>query len=155
MSFQGKRISHEYTQNNRGSAEEVFRLLCPVREADWVPGWNCRLIYSSSGVAELGCVFVTSGDDGSETTWIVTAYDPVSFRIEFAWVNPGVVAAQIQIRLERKSIEETLARIQYIYTGLSERGNEEVDRYDEQWFGEKMQVWEKAINHYLATGSRI
>jgi hypothetical protein len=42
--FQGKRITHEYTQNNVAPPEKVFPLLCPVREADWVPGWQYRLI---------------------------------------------------------------------------------------------------------------
>ena len=27
----------------------VFPLLCPVREAEWVPGWTVRMIHSASG----------------------------------------------------------------------------------------------------------
>jgi hypothetical protein len=158
--FQGKRVVHEYNQRNAAPPERVFPLLCPVREADWVPGWQYRLIYSESGVAEGGCVFITPNEDGSETTWVVTDYDPASFRIAFAWVNPGLAAAQIRISLSRRSggnasLDETSAHIQYAYTGLSIEGNREVERYDQQWFGHKMQSWEAAINHYLQTGRRI
>jgi hypothetical protein len=94
--FQGRRFTHEYT-HNVAPPETVFPLLCPVREADWVPGWRYRLIYSESGIAEYGCVFITPNEDGTETTWVVTDYDPPSFRIAYAWVNPGLVAALDQI----------------------------------------------------------
>lgn len=153
--FHGKRVTHVYTQTNLAAPEQVFPLLCPVREADWVPGWEYRLIYSESGLAESGCVFVTPNQDGSETTWVVTEYDSVMFRIGFAWVNPGVVAAEIRIWLEPNSAGKTTAHIDYTYTGLSVEGNREVERYDEKWFQHKMQSWEAAINHYLRTGKRI
>jgi hypothetical protein len=158
--FQGKRITHEYTQNNLAPPEKVFPLLCPVREADWVPAWQYRLIYSESGIAECGCVFITPNEDGTETTWMVTDYDPASFRIAYAWVNPGLVAAQIRICLSRSSGAQTspghtTALIQYTYTGLSTEGNREVERYDRKWFRHKMQSWEAAINHHLQTGKRI
>jgi len=153
--FEGKRVTHEYTQTNAAPPEKVFPLLCPVREADWVPGWQYRLVYSESGVAEYGCVFITPNEDGTETTWVVTDYDPASFRIAFAWVNPGLVAAQIRISLSKKSPDSTHAHIRYSYTGLSPEGNREVKRFDESWFQHKMQSWEAAINHYLQTGKRM
>jgi len=153
--FQGKRRVHEFTQTNAAPPQEVFPLLCPVREADWVPGWQHRLIYSESGVAEAGCVFITPNDDGSETTWVITEYDPAAFTIAFVWVNPGLVAAQIRIVLGPRPAGETAAHIRYTYTGLSPQGNQEVKRYDENWFRHKMKSWEAAINHYLKTGKQI
>jgi hypothetical protein len=155
MNFQSKRVNHRFTQTNSAPPEKVFPLLCPVREADWVPGWQYRLIYSQSGVAEAGCVFTTPNDDGSETIWIVTEYDPAAFMIAFAWVNPGLVTAQISIRLEAKAVHETTAHLHYTYTSLSEQGNSEVERYDAAWFEHKMRSWEAAINHYLRTGKLI
>jgi hypothetical protein len=152
--FKSRRATHQYTQTNFASPETVFPLLCPVREAEWVPGWQCRLIYSKSGVAEAGCVFVTK-EDGREITWIVTEYDPVALRIGFVWVNPGMVVTQIRIELEAVVPLKTFARIQYTYTGLSPEGNGEVEGYDERWFRKKMQSWEAAINHYLRTGKLI
>ncbi len=158
--FQGKRITHEYTQNNVAPPEIVFPLLCPVREAEWIAGWHYRLIYSESGVAEFGCIFVTPNESGTETTWMVTDYDPASFRIAYAWLNPGLVAAQIRIGLSRISggqsaASHTHAFIQHIFTGLSAEGNREVERYDQKWFQHKMKSWEMAINHYLQTGKRL
>jgi len=154
MNFSGKRVTHEYVQNNVASPERVFPLLCPVREAEWVPGWNYRIVYSKSGVAELGCVFTTE-ENGRQITWVVTEYDPAERRVGFVWVDAGRVCTQIRIVLSSQGESNTAARIQYTYTGLSEEGNREVERFDEKWFQGKMQGWEAAINHYLKTGRLI
>ena len=152
--FRGTRVTHQHTQTNQASPEKVFPLLCPVREADWVPGWRYRLIHSQSGIAELGCVFTTPNDDGSESTWLCTEYEPARFRIAYAWVTPGLVACHIQIQLE-PAAGSTTCHIAYTYTGLSPAGNQEVDRFTVDWFRAKMEGWEKAINHYLRTGQVI
>jgi hypothetical protein len=154
--FRGSRILHDYTQTNCAAPGRVFPLLCPVREADWVPGWDYTLIYSQSGVAELGCVFTTPNQHGPETTWIVTEYDPSAFRIAFLWIWPGMVATQIRISLRPgESAGTTESLVSYTYTGLSPEGNREIARYDEAWFRGKMQSWEKAINHYLKKRCRM
>jgi hypothetical protein len=150
--FRGARVVHQFTQTNQAPPEQVFPLLCPVREADWVPGWKYRLIYSQSGVAELGCVFTTPNDDGSECTWLCTDCDPAHFRIAYAWITPGLVACQITIQLEPGPSGTTRAHIGYTYTGLSPAGNQEVERFTPDRFRTKREGWEKAINHDLATG---
>ena len=150
-----RRVTYEYTQTNNAPPETIFPLLCPVREADWVPGWQYRLIYSKSGVAEAGCVFTTPNGDGTESTWLVTEYDPARLRIAFTWVKPGQVAAQITISLHKNSEGNTTAVIRYTYTGLSATGDQEVENYDKKWFEHKMKGWEAAINHYLRTGKAI
>jgi len=120
-----------------------------------VPGWQYKMIYSKSGMAEAGCVFTTPNGNGTETTWLVTEYDPATFRIAFSWVKPGEVAAQIAISLNKNPEGNTTALIRYAYTGLSATGNQEVERYDQKWFEHKMKGWEAAINHYLRTGKAI
>jgi hypothetical protein len=153
--FAAKRVSHEYTQTNDAPPEKVFPLLCPVREADWVPGWQYRLIYSRSGFAEDGCVFSTPNDAGSETIWMVTHYDPAAFAIAYAWVQPGMIATQLRISLAPAPDGKTSARIRYLYTGLSLAGNTVLDHYSPEWFHGKMKSWESAINHFLRNGSLI
>jgi hypothetical protein len=153
--FRGRRVVHEYTQTNDAPPEKVFPLLCPVREAEWVPGWRYQLVYSRSGVAEGGCVFTTPNEDGSVTTWMVTGYDPAEFHIAFSWVHPEVMAAEISIALTPKSDHKTCARIRYAYTGLSPAGNQKIESYDRTWFEQKMLGWEAAINRYLAMGTRV
>lgn len=159
--FRGNRVVHEFTQTNPAPPEKVFPLLCPVREADWLPGWQYRLVYSDSGVAELGCIFITSnpssapGVPASETTWIVTDYDPAAFRIAYLWMNPGRVIAELVIQLTRSGGEETRSHIRYRYTGLSPEGNRELEGYDKEWFERRLRNWETTINHYLKTGTKM
>jgi len=86
---------------------------------------------------------------------LVTHYDPVRYTIAFAWVEPGTVAAQIRISLAPAPGGKTSAHIRYLYTGLSLAGNATLERYTAEWFREKMQGWETAINHYLRTGKLI
>lgn len=75
--FTAKRIVRSYRQAINAPAEEVFPLICPVREAEWLDGWDYRMVYSESGIAEEGCVF-TSHHPGeeSDTIWIITQHDP-------------------------------------------------------------------------------
>jgi hypothetical protein len=158
--FKADRIVHEFIQTNPAVPEKVFPLLCPVREGDWLPGWQHKLIYSDSGVAELGCVFTTPNPPGSavqgqaaaETTWIVIDYDPAAYRIAYLWINPGRVITELRIQLASGENGGTRTRIRYRYTGLSPEGNRELEHYTQTWFEANMTNWETTINHYLRTG---
>ena len=152
-SFKSYRVAHEYIQSNPASPERVFPLLCPVREAEWIPGWRYKLIYSDSGVAELGCVFTTQDptveaakysshsnerdSSAPEITWICTDYDPVSFRIGYVWVKPRRVATELRIQLARTEDGNARSHIRFRYTGLSDEGNREVESSDRSWFESK------------------
>lgn len=65
--FEARRVTYEFTPTNDAPPDRVFPLLCPVREAEWVPDWKYQLIYSQSGFAEEGCVFTTPNDVGPDT----------------------------------------------------------------------------------------
>ncbi len=169
-SFTSRRVTHEYVQTNPAAPEKVFPLLCPVREADWIPGWRYKLIYSDSGVAELGCVFttedpvvesekyssqsITRDANSAATTWICTEYNPAALRIAYVWIRPGLVATELWIQLAVEG-DQTRSHIRFRYTGLSADGNRLVQSYDRNWFEKKMRGWETAINHYLTTGQMI
>jgi len=156
--FQGYRVAHEYTQANPAPPEKVFPLLCPVRERDWLPGWNYQLVYSDSGVAELGCIFTTispASQPPAQVTWITVDYDPAAYRIAYIWINPGRVLAELRIQLSKAEDGSARNHIRYRYTGLSLEGNREVEGYDREWFEGRMLNWETAINHYLRTGTKV
>jgi uncharacterized protein YndB with AHSA1/START domain len=75
--------------------DRVFPLLCPVREREWVPGWDAEVVRSDSGVAELGCVFRTREPP---CTWIVHAYAPPR-RIAFTLHAPDLFVELLAIEL--------------------------------------------------------
>ena len=77
-----------------GPPEEVFPLLCPVREYEWIADWRCTMVHSVSGVAEHGCVFTR----GEGETWITTRYEPPT-RIDYTIFLPEISVGTLEFTL--------------------------------------------------------
>lgn len=153
--FKAKRITYSYTQKNLAPPDKVFPLLCPVREKEWLDGWEYEMVYSESGLVEEGCIFTTRNPGEPETTWVVTRHDRGSHRIEFVRITPGSRVVHIRILLKADHGGATRACIRYTYTGITEEGNSFVDSYTEEQFNSMMVWWERSINHFLATGKKL
>lgn len=134
-------------------AEQIFPLLCPVREYDWIDHWDCEIIHSESGKAELGCVFQTKLSRGCEGTstdaWIVAEYSP-SRRIVFTRTN-GVRTCLYSIDLFENE-EVTSLKWRQELTGLCEEGNELVEATTQEDFELMVNKLEEMLIHYLKTG---
>ena len=140
-----------FTQKVQGSKSEIFPLLCPVRERDWIDGWECEIIYSKSGINEEGCVFTTPHPCDKHTLWVTTRYDFEKGIIQFARVTEGEEAVKIDIQLIGDR-NDTECKISYQYTPLNPVRDQYLrDNLDKE-FNQSMQWWEKAINYYLSTG---
>lgn len=133
--------------------DKVFPLLEPVREAEWLDGWEYEMIYSASGFGEEGCVFKTAHHHEAETIWVVTKRDETNHRVEFVMTTPDSRVGQLQIQLEDNRDGTTSAHISYTFTALSEEGNRFVDDYTEEAFNHRMLHWERSMNHFLETGN--
>lgn len=155
MKFTGIQKTFNYTQINIGSQEEIFPLLCPVREAEWIDGWEYEMIYSKSGLAELNCVFATPHKGDLKTIWQITEYDFNNYKIEFVRVTPKENIVKINIELEYVDNNKTKSHITYQYTGLNKKYNDFIENDLESSFKNSMLYWEKAINHYLKTGDKL
>ena len=87
--FQAKRLTRTYALDVMGKPDEIFPLLCPVREYEWIDGWTCDLIYSTSGLAEEDCIFTTTDFPPiGHTVWVTTVSDAETRRREFVRVTP-------------------------------------------------------------------
>ncbi len=148
------RVSHRYTQKLAGPPAEVFPLLCPVRETEWVNGWRPSLVLSGSGVAEPECVFVTPGVP-FDAVWVMTVHDPDRFRLELRKLVPDLVIGRITIALRATGPRSCEADVEYTYTSLGARGDEVLDNFTAKHFVSFMQTWEEELNHYLSTGERL
>ncbi len=154
--FQAKRATHSYRQEIQGSPAEIFPLLCPVRERDWLHGWACDMVYSESGLAEEGCVFTTSSSDGeADTIWLITRCDRDNHVIQFARITPFSRAVKLDIAVTGRQDGGSYVDICYQFTALNEAGNRFTDGYTEDKFVKVMRFWEKSMNHYLATGEML
>jgi hypothetical protein len=148
------RVSHSYTQHLNAPPPAVFELLCPVREAEWVNDWRPKLVLSDSGYAEPGCVFITPGIP-EDALWLMTEYDREAFRLEILKVIPGVVVGRISVALTPEGADACTADITYAYTALSDHGDRALDEFTEDHFRSFMVTWEKELNHFLSTGTKL
>lgn len=147
------RVARTYTQHLEAEPAQVFPLLCPVREADWLEGWDPSLVLSASGVAEPDCVFLTDAEGGT-ATWYITQHDPASGTVEMIKIVPGVVATRLNIAVHPVS-EGSEAIVTYAHTSLGPEGDAIVSAFTEASYQEFMQDWETRFNHYLRTGKLL
>lgn len=142
------RASRTYTQKLVAAPEVVFPLLCPVREADWIEGWDPLVVISSSGVAEADCVFVTPAAP-NDAIWYVTRHDPRSWSVEMIKITPGITACRLQIDL-RPAAGGSEATITYTHTSIGPAGEQFVREFTEDYYRDFMREWEERMNRYLS-----
>jgi len=142
------RVTRTYVQKLQASPEEVFPLLCPVREMEWVDGWDPLVVFSRCGLAEPDCVFLT-GNEEPDSVWIITDRDSDNFKMEIIKVTPWTTVAKIAISLSENDQSGTDATVTYTYTALSEAGKDFINDYTESFYAEFMRYWENRINDYL------
>jgi hypothetical protein len=146
-----KRVSSSATQNLIGEPSAVFPLLCPVREADWIEGWDPLSVISRSGLAEADCVFLTAASP-HDAIWYITRHEPENGFIEMLKITPLLTACRLTIQL-RPAATGSQAVITCCHTSLGPRGDTFVDTFTDDVYRRFIADWESRINHYLAHGS--
>lgn len=132
----------------------VFPLLCPVREYEWIEGWQCEMIHSASGFAEAGAVFRTSfPQDGPPDVWVISRYEPPRV-IEFVRINAWR-AIRYAIHLESEEGGRSRWRWTQTLTGLGAEGDAWVAAVDASDFAQKIDVLGAKLAHFLATGTML
>lgn len=154
-SFQARRTTQRYCQTNLAPPEQIFPLLCPLREAEWLDGWQYRMIYSASGRVEKGCVFSTRQEGEEDTLWVVTRHDPIRHVIAFARFTPRSRICVLEIAVKPAGTGRSAVHIVYTYTGIAPKGNRFIDGFTREAFLEAVRFWEQAINHFLVTGKKL
>lgn len=144
------RATRTYTQRLRAAPQAVFPLLCPVREADWIKGWEPGLVVSESGVAERDCVFTTPAQP-ADAIWYVTRHEPGAGFVEMLKITPGVTACRLTIQL-RPAAGGCEADVTYSHTSLGPAGDAFVAGFTEDYYHGFMRDWESRLNHYLENG---
>lgn len=114
------RETRTYRERLATPREAIFPLLCPTRELDWIPGWDCELLHTDTGYAEEGLVF-RSRDDSGERVWYCDTYEPA---VRIAYVNflPDLLTRLI-VTLDEEADGETLVIFSYTFLALTDAGN--------------------------------
>jgi len=155
MSERRKRlvISHKHQFNH--PCEVIFKLACPIREDDWLPGWRelRKLVYSETGFAELGCVFTTKNMPHlmGPATWVNNIYKPFT-EIQYSSVNDKIV---YQIQWDLKPLSNVcVVVITRTWTALTAEAEEFLGRLETS-MDEKPPDLFVLIDHYLTTGKMM
>ena len=149
--FKAMRTTRTAQQTLTGSPGDIFPLLCPVREYDWIEHWSCEMVYSASGFAEPDCIFTTGfAEPGGRDTWVVCRHEP-PVRIEFIRTN-SLRIMRYAITLAELAPGLTRARWQQTITATCEEGNEHIRTLTAEAFTEQVATLETLLNHYLQTG---
>ncbi len=151
--IQPKRQEHSVVQIWHGTPAQVFPLLCPVRETDWIPDWDPKLVVSNSGLMERDCIFIEA-EGSSDAIWVVTGYEPERW-LEIYRTVPEATVSRFSIAIEPEPEGHTRATITYAHTAIGAAGEPVVDEFTAQSFAEFMQHFAAAIQHYLTTGRMI
>ena len=153
--FRAQRITRAYRQTINATPEKVFPLLCPVREAEWLDGWQYDMIYSKSGLVEDGAVFSTQYEGEEDTIWIVSKHDSSKREVEFVRFTNDSKTCLLKIAVKPKGEHSSYVEVSYMYTGITPSGNDFVDDFTEDAFLEAVTFWEKSMNYFLETGERL
>jgi len=130
----------------RAAPDRVLPLLCPVREALWIPGWEAEVLHSRSGVAEPGCVFRTREVDGSARVWVVTRHEPGAADLVQFLEGRGVI--RLEIRLSAQG-EGTRAEWRYCARALEPGADGWMEAYTPEAFRSRMGRLETLLNDHL------
>ena len=145
------RVTRTFTQRLVAEPAAVFPLLCPVREADWIEGWDPGIVISTAGVAERDCVFTTRAD-ATDAIWYITRHEPAAGFVEMLKITPLVTACRLTIQL-RPAAGGCEANVTYSHTSLGEAGDRFVAAFTEDAYVQAMRQWESRLNHYLRHGT--
>jgi len=121
----------------------VFPLFGPVRETEWVKGWDPHILYPADRSQIPGAVF-TEGD----AVWLLTTYDLKNLRMAYAFFEPGLSANQIEIVVKSAPGGKSEASVTYKRTALSEAGDRQVTEFAQHFPGHRAH-WEETINARL------
>ncbi len=133
-------------------AKEVFPLLCPVREYDWIESWRCKLLFSESGAAENNCIFTTDRPGEGKRTWVVSRYEPPK-AVEFVIFQGHRLVVRLDLYLSEEGDGSTQIRVTHTITALNEEAAADMKQLEPAAIQRRWQGLEKALNHYLKTGA--
>ena len=152
--FRAERVIKTFTMHLCAPPAEVFPLLCPVREYDWIEPWSCDMVFSTSGTAENNAVFTTDFESqGGAEVWVVCRYVKDQ-AIAFIRVTPGMKVNRLDISLTAAD-NGSRSIWTNTYTGLSEAGNQWIRKLTDEAFELEKTAVESMLNHYLETGSML
>lgn len=148
------RIIDQITIELEADAKTVFPLLCPVKEVDWIDGWEdvCTLVYTDSGIAEEACIFETDIPLEGKALWICSDYDAKNTQIEY--IKHLFGKAIIKWRMIVRDLPGGRSAIHSVYvaTSLGKEGKAYVKSMGDKGATELLTGLQERVNYYVTHG---
>lgn len=107
--------------------ETVFYQFCPSRELDWIEGWDCQLVYTTTGVVEKDCIFTTDESNPiGPGLWVFCAYEP-NEKLELVRIVKDAMVIHFRINLKDNRDGTSTGTWNLTFTALNESANAMVD----------------------------
>jgi hypothetical protein len=133
--------------------KDLFPLLCPVREYEWIPDWRCTMMYSDSGVAERNAVFMTRSRFHRKVMWTTITYEP-DHLIEYLLVMGSDAMVRLSISLEEGGGQGTKVTWRMLFTAVSPLAKLALHAdFSEEEFQALLRKREKELNTYFEKGA--
>ena len=143
------RRNYSFTGTWHATAEQIFQLLCPAREADWIPKWSAKILYSSTGYAEDKCIFETPADSAAgEGVWTFSSYKQNQL-VEYVGFGPDSVTHG-RVTVSENSDGTTSATWDISVTALTQEGISKVSKLPQGH--QANSPAEKLVQHFLEKG---
>ena len=156
-----KNLTIEKEVTIKAPVNEVFPLVCPVREYDWIPGWKCNLLYCPNGRNEKDVVFrekMTSpfllNKNGGKTTWITLLYDKSTCRVHFRWIN-HISTSLYKMEMSPIDSSQTRCTLSLDLEVTNERGSKILTPDSEYKIGFLIEGLAAMLKHYCETGEKL
>ena len=148
-----KRKTQEYTKRFTSPPETVFYQFCPTRELDWIDGWDCDLVYTTTGYVEKDCIFTTPETNYlGPGLWIFTRYEP-NQSLELVRIIEDAMVIHFRINLADNKDGSSTGTWNLTYTALNETGNSMVDSIPDQ--NTELMTAIDGLEYFLNTGEMM
>jgi len=129
--------------------KDIFPLLCPKREEEWIPGWECDVICSNSGYNEENAIFRTLKPYGTELYWYTITYDLARRKVEFLITACHLYSLRFTIDINIMASDENILTFTQRFTSVSEGGISMIEQYGQEDFQARLQRLGELMSHYL------
>ena len=148
-----KRKTQKYEKTFNFPAEKVFFQFCPSRELDWIEGWDCDLLFTSTGYVEDDCIFTTPETNVlGPGLWIFTRYEP-NERLEIVRIIGDSVVIHFRINMTDNKDGTCTGLWNLTFTALNESGNAMVDSIPDN--NPEIQRAIDGLEYFLETGEMM
>ncbi len=149
MNFTSQQLVRNGVIECEGSLTAVFPLLCPKREEEWIPGWECETIWSKSGYNEEGAIFRTLKPYGVELYWHTLRYDMAARMVDFLIIAPHLYLFRFTIEVRESGRGGLSLLFHQVFTSVSKKGNDLLEQYRAENYQEKLKILEEHLNRHM------